>query len=1649
MTMTSARVGVNAVRRGGAMRKTLIALGVVVAIVVGLVVAAPTILSGFVGGMIEGSLNQGIAGKVKVAKISLSWTGPQRIGSIALDDPSGGKVGEVSARIDAGLLGLVTGSRSLGLIRVRGLLDLRHEKDGELNLAAATAGTARNKPITVPPGGAPPTRPGAPSEVRLPKNLAFQIDASELEIRYTPPGPTPTPVGFKTTKAAGVFAAGKPVDFELEAQTLDGRHALSLDFHADRLTDDQGLLALHDAKMELSADGELPADYADALATTGTPTTHGGVTVGPPPDGGMTLTAKFASHDGRIVLADPDKPATITGRVPDSLLRLIPVGDARVHIDVAPRATIGIQRLNLPLPKVGSLLEADFRDAVLDIGMSTDPVTGTATLDGGEPKPFKIDAIQPTLRQMDRLFDQLVTFEVDASFADMQAGKIQVDLRAAGMLDDKGRLRIGPFAPKGAGYTLVPGPEYLRGMVRVFQFPSALLQPLVQNTGIKLEEVAGPTLAMDLRTGVRQGTDELPKEVTTAEGQQFELPPVGQPYLAVTLDSRFTTAWIDLILDAERLKTRNQGIKVQTDAAAALLRPFLPADGPTLQGNGKMIVELADVDIPMTGATPDLRAAAGNYRIVLGDLSLQTAPDVSPLQLDSLDTAVGLSPNKTPTWGVDWRATREGTKFAIVGNGDLIGMIPGPGVVGDFYGLSLRDARPTGKLELLDIPTSVATLISERAAEIAGAAAGASLKGTIESSKWTDSGAHVDVAIQGDKGVMQGAFDADTRAIKFDDKGLTITLFDPGPLLNVLSEGGKSPPPLTFDDTGRASLTISGTTIPLHGLASDTPLKGVAASAKLAATDLRGTVRSDNRTAPLTFKSLDVGVSLTPAGDLTLEMTSDGNVGAEPTTSSGTLAIRKLRTPDGRIDLAGASLDGSWKARNVPTSLVALVDPDQAEIIRKTVGDSIDVALTPESGGASRGGWDVEATGSGFTLNSRIALGQSKLVIGPTSAHATLTPGAVDAAMAAYQPALTPRPRLDAPVPLDLSGDALSIALQRGYRPDLSGGLALAGSLRTGGDLVLTGLPTVEKGATSTLGIRALQVSAKPSGNQTDVSLSSEVFDPATKRVVATLTGSTSLPMSTLSGELSINDADTAALDTMLATNGLLSEVAGDRLTLNVKAVAPKRGETVPLVARVESPRLKGDAELKRADEGIELTRPARVTWLVTKKAADRLLLPATDANQQTIHVDDDFNVTLNVSALRTGPPSGPLKAGVLRLASEFSIGPIDFVSAKDGQRMKLPPSKGRLSVDPLDGSATFLLQGVGGGESGDADAKGTLSVNATINGYADASGAPTLDKARVTSTVKGQLPSPLIDSLASTDGLLTALVGPSMKADIQTNDFSERAGTGSLKADVHAEYADLRIEGKMTTADAGPVFATTAPGEAKLTRITSEASERLLGVLFPLLTRFEKTASDEPAVITAEGLTLPLSHDTRALNGVLKVDPGTMEFQTKGFFSQILKKTHNVQAGKIGQKLQPFDITIKHGVASYSDVVIPTGQFEFVTTGTVNLNKRTMDVYLYVPLVAVNDKLGTVFLNVPGLGNLSRVPIHVQGDYDSPSITPDVGKLLKTLPQNVGEGVEDILKTPGNILDKLFRNGGNNPDKKNGSNNDDAKQSGKNGAGG
>ncbi|MEM1109864.1 MAG: hypothetical protein AAGH99_14360 [Planctomycetota bacterium] len=131
-------------RRGGIYRlaRWTVRLGVAGVLLVLLVVALlPTLVSTGAGkARIVAAVNDTLPGRVEVDGLNLGWVSGQSLEGVRLYDPEGGVVGSVDrVRLeDVGLIGLLRGTRDMGIVAVEGIkLDLVEDELGRTNLDRA------------------------------------------------------------------------------------------------------------------------------------------------------------------------------------------------------------------------------------------------------------------------------------------------------------------------------------------------------------------------------------------------------------------------------------------------------------------------------------------------------------------------------------------------------------------------------------------------------------------------------------------------------------------------------------------------------------------------------------------------------------------------------------------------------------------------------------------------------------------------------------------------------------------------------------------------------------------------------------------------------------------------------------------------------------------------------------------------------------------------------------------------------------------------------------------------------------------------------------------------------------------------------------------------------------------------------------------------------------------------------------------------------------------------------------------------------------------------------------------------------------------------------------------------------------------------
>lgn len=1623
-------------RGSGKLKKLLLVLLALAAVLI-LVVAVfgPAIASSVGRGIAEREANKQISGKLAIGSLSLSWGGPQSITGIKLLDPQGAVVGEAEASVGVGLRSLATGGLDLGEVTAKLKADVKQVvspsgKDRTTNLEEALRPPPGVAGARVPTPGAPtPGAAPASPEIRLPAGLAARIRLLDSELRYTgelTPGSGVRTVGLTGISAQGDLTLGAPLTFTATANTLDGKRAIQLDVTANNITQADGLVTLDKADGTAKIDGAIPAEYLELIAA------RGGAGAGTGNGGTGDEPARVAGHfqlkDGRLTLADPAHPPFIEVRVPASALAS---AGAAMRVDKRPLITLIVERLDVPVP-FGRTGTADYRGAVLMAMLRGSEMTGTLALTPGAPqaemKPFAINPFELRVGSRDFIDGFGVAGELKTMYAGADAGRIGIDIVAADLLDGTGAFRAS-------------GPGRLRGQFQISNVPTAILQPLAQD--IDLAQVLGPTLQADIRAGLQTQapgtTSALAGGSAGSTGAVSEA--TASPYISGTVGSEKTSVWLDMFVDADRLRTRNEGIKVESRALGYLARRFTPADsGLEITGPGYGSITMKNFEfIGATGGAGalDLSCSSADARIIVGELAVKPAGAAAPLELSSLDTTITFNGEKTPVVKVEHQYGYNGETIAALGVLKIAGLLKADPAAPGKLGISVKSARPDGTLTVRDIPSSLGALGGDQALAFARAALGQSVDMSLNAAPAQDGSSTVTLNLTSSNATGSGKLVLAGGRLKTLDDGLSLALQRPAEVLNAALNSGGTGARVTVDSSSALSLKLSGIDVAL----SDAGLDPATLSAKAEirtqgmGVTLQGPAGSATGRAErvaLDTLALDAVLDGKGGGDITLD--SRGQFQGNAFTASGTIGAGGVLTPGG-VDIRNVSPRGSIALKDVPTSLVALFDPEQAALVQAAAGGTInaDIAALP-----SGKGLDIKLTSTELAVNTRAVIDGDRLKIGPTTASAEISPAAAETILALKAPSLTPRPALPSVAKLSVEASEITLPIEGPTRLGSRPLGVYRVNMRSDGDIIVNNAVLLGAGTSSArplnVGVRGLALGVvmnqDPSAVGGELSAELQVFDPASPRdSVATMSLSGGTTGLADLRDASVKVASTAALDRWLGTPGLAALALGDTLDVVVVGQKVSQAGGSIVTAGLQSPKLRAKVAVAVSPEGSRV-QPFDASWTLDPALADRYLFTGADG-KPTARLSRPVTLTLAVRALTVGPMATPLAPGAFAMDLSFTA-PGLAIMTPDGVEADMGNLIGRLASAKTPGQVQFevstpgvRLSSVGGKATAQAEAAKPLSITGTLENVADLSGALTTDRLAVTSNVKGDLPTPLLDALSGQQGALVDLLGQRVDTRIVTTSLSKTGG--QLDADLTADNASAAAKGEIRAG----VFVASQPVFARMTRITAEASKRFISTVIPILDKIEKTADDKPAVITATNLTAPLDNDMSKLNGDVVFDLGTVQFKASDFFGEILKATSNAALGKVGQKIPPFKAQIRQGVVTYERFTIPTGEFDLSTEGRVDLVKKKMKVTVWVPVLALADEITGALkvASLPGLRELSSIPLKISGDLDNPDTEIDferLGKDIIKLPGDAaggaGEGVEDILKGVGDLFKKKKR---------------------------
>jgi hypothetical protein len=1594
-------------------RKLWWVLGGIAVLFIALVLFAPAIASSFAPGFVESAAKKQIAGGVKVSGVSLSWTGPQTIKTLRLTDPKDRLVGEFSAEVSAGLLSLATGSLDLGLITLSGKAYVERGLDGKTNIEAATAPA---------PGVTPKPKPATSEPAKLPKNLSATVKINKIRLAFVdysgasaatpgaPPGP-PTAVTIDDIKGELSLAPGSPIKLKLTAAAAPiaagedpkripavveaGAGTIELNAKIAGVIAGDGTIKPEKANVDATLDVKnFPVTVLDALAGQG-----GKLAKGLGDRAQLNLVASGDSSAGKVDLtastaagAQQRVTAKLQADVKDGLLTLRSPAEVRVPgaaiSALAPQVADSLAKSDVTLAAMPDATleirtlraqlprEGPFNLASvgIDASLRTTGVEGTLKLPDPSGKPAQATAF--TLAALDA---KVTSDRLDGPVRITAATQATIGGKPAGKLD----LDATASGLIKNGQPVSGLPESVTGRILIEGMSTAIAQPFAAASKLDLPNDVGPTVDLDINAATKAAAGATPQTYTAN----------------ITLKSKNFNLAASAQADDKAIRLGEQGLDLKIATISALAQRFVPANlGWTIQPGGEVAVKANQLVIPLLSKdgkkTPLLDGASGLLTVAIRNLSATPPADAgnrTPIQTQAINLGVTLSATAAPKVKLDAAGAYDGAPFSINGAFDLLGMIS-PGTT--LASIKPADIRPQGSLEIKDLPTALVRLMPTGAK--------AADAGTIDNDRVTDR-----IAL-GDPAVFPGA-----------------TATTSNPALAFAQPGRKADPPPA---TNPAKPTNPAQPAPPPASGGQKP------------------------PAP-------------PAGQTPPAQTPPA------------------QTPPAQKPPQGPAQPGPQPKPAGPAL-------DLPRLIQDALGRTVSLKLDskPVAGKPEALDLTTNITAPRLTASAGAQLTPTLLSLRAVEARTTLDPSLVQTLLASFAPDLKPAPELAAPAPLIVSLKPLDIPLVDS-KPDFQKAGVLSASLRIPESLSIRNL--VQKNADGTtrdlgvVGVEGLELTATvPMSALGDKKLTGE---PATAEArlagrlragetaaaiapLASLTGTATAPLKggeiagALLASIKLTDLNVASVDRIAQQNGLLPAALGPTMSLesNVrlepapKTAAAGTASTIRIDALAKSPNLTMEKPLKAellADR-IRVTEPANIRLDVKPDLVDRLTAPppgaAPKASSLRLARATTLDVALNKLVISKGQGKdasgpytiGPMLAGVFDADVQIDI-PDAALTFTDGQTMSLGGAKANVRSDAKGGPLGFNVAAsqvrvTKPGVETAPEAK-ALKLEGTIANLADSHGNINAKAAQLSAI--GDLPSvptEFIDALANQNGLLVAALGPAVTVKLKAERFAlggaqaPNAPPGLLEATLTSQRATAEVRG----ASRGAVFVADAPMRVSVTEITKELSEKVSKGL-PSVGSIEKTPKDAPATIIATNLTAPLDGNLANLNADIAIDPGEARFGTSSVFGKILKPIGQRTEGVIGRKLEPLNVTIRSGIATYNKYKIPLGEFEFQSEGTVDMVGKRMDIITWIPFGALTDEAAGAFNSGLGAllsGNrvadaLAMVPFRSKGSFDNPGPpSPDLELYLK----NVGKSVNpiDIIKDVGKGIGDVLKNKPSTPEK-------------------
>jgi hypothetical protein len=1412
-------------------------------------------------------------------------------------------------------------------------------------------------------------------------------------------------VSYAPASGAPIHIKGVDItlDYDRGATLLLKARAASpvaaFDVRASDLTKPNGDLNTAGAQIDLSASATLPGALVDSLIAALIPGSASAHSPGAAPTPETRFAGAAQMRAGRLTLTSPASPIILQTPLPGPVISLLNTGDSPASITQAPVYTIAAQTIDFPIAAGPSGF--DFRGASFALTIKSTEARGQFQFAQGEsPRALVISPWETNLNIKDFATGLQATGAASVLVDGAPAGAIRLNAQTAGLLDDQGRLSVA--TPKG-----------VRAELRLEQAPVGLLEPIVAGRDLSLTEVLGPTL-----TGLLAVQSKEFK--VAAPGQKPEPAEPGSFEFTAEAKSSHMSLWTVLVTDGQRLWSEGRAARIELDHPGPALQALLAERGVPATGAGLVISEIHDLDLPLVNFAPDLSRANASVRFAVGDITVTPTPAARPVEIVSLQTNLDVAPGPRFGVAIDYRLKTDALTTTANGRLDIVDLAERSTGGPPWVQFTPQRARPVGVIQLAGLPSDALGLLPAPWNSAARDALGPALAGNLEFTADENSrDIGVSLALTGDGAVAKGRFVLDDLALRSVGEGLTLELKTPGPLARaaLASTPGAE---VLWESPLRAS--VRDLTIPRSGELSHT-----AAVARIELTNASIRFSPDDPWVKISSLSLDA--SLAQGGEAKLAIDGVGAYEDDQFQAKGAFTFAGLPATAADLDLSALRPQGALNLTGVPGALARLAPGDVGVIANEALGERFDLSISspaPPASLASLAGKDgaslrIDLKGQSLTGATDIRFLGRDLWIGPTGADLNATPALVTAiGRLAQSESALPTLERAARIRVDVQPLAISRADDGSFDPRTLRPIMVMAS--SPDEVVLGNLPIGPEGTPRMVGLRKLTVGAAYHRNDmvaSEGSIRATIFDPADPApsiAEVDIVSGLILPRPPAI-TASVARVDTARLDRLLARPGITSDALGAEAGVSILAAPTGPGQPLAYRFTLRSNKLNADGALIELRDRIQLASPVALTWEAPASWLNANILPAPPegSTQQELAVTDPVTLTAELRALTFGKP-GAFTPGVFTIDARASAPSVRLMS-RDKERIAVDGIQFTLAPGDAPNQLRFSITTERQTSQTPGQAAPTpldpVRASGVISNYADSQGAFDAESATITATIVGAVSTSRVDAIADAGGLFVDLLGAVTNVNVQTKALS-RSG-GSLQAQARTANADADIEGAIEDGQ----FVASAPGRITLRRVTPELSARVFETVIPIVTRVEKTAQDRPATVDATELTIPLDNDMSNFNGRVRVDLGTVQFQTSDIFGQLLKATGNRAQGSIGKSVKPFEFVIANGVIAYDRVELPVGEFTFVTSGSVDLVNKSMDITTFVPVLVIADEVVKVTKFAPGL---AMIPIRTKGKFGQAKSEIALDQLLNEgLPGAAVGGVEGLIGGIGSAIEEAL----------------------------